>query len=1130
MKVRCNFLKAILFPLATTALLVGCSFSVPDAEPRESSPAVAQSPDRTVVLSGTIKLSGANPSVFISDPNARTAFPAEPTASSLNFSVTAARSGSSDITITTSDSPNGRITVETSTGIISYTINLPSGSWSLSACAKDSTNNTILATTQNVTANLSESATISPLVLRYVSSSSTEKGNIDLPLSATGDSGINSIKATGDLSATNNSRSWNWTVNDVSPGSYNVDFIFYSGTDCTGDILYRIKEVINVYSNLTTTKFETSPIGYVSSGDIVVTKALVQSAELTTIYVNSSGDDDGTGSCFSPVKTLARAIELVNTSPATGTPTFEIVVQNNVSLGRNITLNSGKKAFISSENTSSAATVSGGSSNYSLTISGEAEVSYLNFSGLGKIETSDSGKLTLDGSISSDSKIYLSSKDNPLELGSSFTTASPITVELNTTPTDTSLFTFGNLAIIATEEQVDYFTTPTDSTYSLVYNATKAGAIMAHSSEDTIIYVGGTDASDITGTGSETAPFATLYRAVADAKARYVASADNYIIKVQDEITESQDIEVEAVPGLTIEGKVSEGSTDTIQVNGGGKSITFSCNTTLKNLEFKSFAESSQLKGPITIAYSVVVEAEYVTVTECTNTNGRGGGIYNEGTLTLTNCTVSECEATYSTTVTNSGRGGGIFSAADSRLTLDGTTVKKNNAATGGGFYIESTVTMTDSTVQENTADSTIGGMGGGIYISATGNLTMSGNSLVTQNTAGSSTNTNGAYGGGIMCTGSMTMNGGTISSNKALATGTSFSYGGGISLYKFDSTLGSFTMSGGTISTNSADFGGGISTQGIDLTLSGGTIGASTDANGNTSKKFGGGLYVGAVTSGGSITKPTCAINGCTIKYNTSNESGGGVFAEGCTMTFSSGSVSNNKVYSDAATYISGGGVYIKEGSLTISGTAEISNNRVSAGSGTLDVCGGGLFIYENGIVTMEGGSIDANVVSASSVAAKGGGVYIYSTGKMTLSGGTIISNIASDISSSSNPLLGAMGGGFYIFTSGELTMTGGSINSNSASTTNNNCVGGGIYSFGKVTLTGGELKSNKCLGSSGASGIGGGIFVTPLSPTDICSFTLDTAATITGNSAYYGPNRYIGIGTYYNSSTSARSSALVD
>ena len=1204
-------MKTFLLPLAAVALLIGCSFSVPDAEPRESSSSVTQAQNKTVVLSGSIKLSGANPSFFVGDSNARTALPEEPAASSLTFIVTA-QSGSTEINITTSDSPNGCITVDSGTGTINYSINLSSGSWNLSACAKDSSGNTILATKQNVTANLSESAAISPLVLNYVSSSSSELGKIQLSISAAADSGIHSIAVTGDLSATNNSNSWNWTINNVVPGSYNVNFVFYSSNDCTGDILYRIKEVVNVYSNLTTTKFEAYPAGYVSSGNISVTKALVQSAELVTIYVNSSGNDTGTGSYFSPVKTLARGIEIVNNSSAPSTSTFEVIVQNDVSLGHDVTLNSGRKASITSENPSSAATVSGGSSHNSLTIAGEAEVSNLNFNGLGginvygyglspKLKINDStvengvssaggggffvgggaelvseqglvikncsaetpnssgggiyssgtvsltgvqilgctatvgssiynnttGSLALSGNTSINGTIFLYSPDNPLELESTFTTTGTITVALNVDP---SHFTFGDLAIEATETQVAYFTTPTDSTYSLVYSTTANGAVMSLSDEDAIIYVGGAGADDDTGEGTILSPFATLYKAVEVAKTRYITIPDNYIIKVQDAITESQDIEVEAVPGLTIVGKVSEGSTDTIQVNGGGKSITFSCNTTLKNLEFKSFAASSTTSGPVTIASSVEVEAEYVTVTECTNTNGRGGGIYNEGTLTLTNCTVSECEATYSTADTNSGRGGGIFSAADSSLTLDGTTVKKNNAATGGGFYIESTVTMTDSTVQENTADSTIGGMGGGIYISATGNLTMSGNSLVTQNTAGSSTNTNGAYGGGIMCSGSMTMNGGTISSNNARATGTSFSYGGGISLYKFGSTLGSFTMSGGTISKNSADFGGGISTQGIDLTLSGGTIGGSTYVNGNTSKKFGGGLYVGALTSGGSITKPTCAINGCNIKYNTSNESGGGVFAEGCTMTLSSGSVSNNKVYSDAATYISGGGVYIKEGSLTISGTAEISNNMVSAGSGTLDVCGGGLFIYENGIVTMEGGSIDANVVSAPSVAAKGGGVYIYSTGKMTLSGGTIISNTASDTSSSSAPLLGAMGGGFYIFTSGELTMTGGSINSNSASTTNNNCIGGGIYSFGKVTLTGGELKSNKCLGSSGLSGMGGGIFVTPLSPTVICSFTLNTAATITGNSALYGPNRYINTGTYYNSSTSTLSSALVD
>ncbi len=1119
-------MKTFLLPLAAVALLTGCSFSVPDSAPEERGAAFSANSERSVLLSGSIKFSGAIPSAFKSNSSGRTAFPTAHTPLVYKIKAT---SGSSVIEFNSSEaSSGGSITVDGDT--ITFTISLTSGTWALTASAEDSSGTKVLATKSAVSVPLTgDSPSVSlgdPLVLNYASSSSTGKGSIGLTISCDSSTNIQSIKVnpltSGITSTTTNTTSdWLWYQANVNPGSYKVEFLFYSETDCSGAILYRINEVVNVYSNLTTDTFEDAV--YVSGGDIQITDTLLAYAELTTIYVSSSGSASGSGSYFNPVKTLNQAVTIVNNSSAAATTEFEILVRDNISLGGSATLNSGKKASITSEG-SSAVTVSGGSSHDSLTISGEAEVSNLNFSGLGGISVDGTGKLTLDGSISSNSKIYLSSKDNPLEIGTSFTTASPITVELNTDPSDTSHFAFGDLAIEATEAQVDYFTTPTDSGYSLVYKTVKTGAVLASSGDDAIIYVGGTGADDDTGTGTATAPFATLYKAVAVAKERYELIEGDYIIKVQDTITESQNIVVEDVPGLTIAGKVPEDSSDTKQVNGNGKSITFKCDTTLKNLEFKSFEASSISAGPVTIYNGTEVEAEYVKVTNCTNTNGHGGGIYNAGTLTLTNCTISGCKATAEST--SNGWGGGIYNSYGSSLTLEESTVEGNEAAHGGGIFIDDSCTAqtTDSIIQSNTAKSTVStGMGGGIFVNDGGSLTLSGSgSKVIQNTADSSTIPSSstidknAYGGGIFCYGSMTMTDGTISENTLVAGSSDAKYGGGIALVAIGPTSSStFTMSGGTISKNSAKLGGGISTQGINLTLSGGTIGASTYENGNTATQYGGGLYVGPYRSGLSTKKPDCTISGCTIKYNTANESGGGVFAEECTMTFSSGSVSNNKVYSDAATYISGGGVYIKAGSLTISGTAEISNNMVSTNSTTIGVVGGGLYIFTSGIVTMTGGSINANTVSTPAGppgitpgGAMGGGVYIFTNGKMELENGSINNNIASATSSTNG---NAMGGGVYIFDSGELNMTGGTVNGNSASIVNGACSGGGMYSSGKLKLAGGEIRINSCDGSSSSTRMGGGIIVAPAK-----ELTWD-GTTIESNTAALGTNYFINTGVIF-------------
>ena len=91
-------------------------------------------------------------------------------------------------------------------------------------------------------------------------------------------------------------------------------------------------------------------------------------------------------------------------------------------------------------------------------------------------------------------------------------------------------------------------------------------------------------------------------------------------------------------------------------------------------------------------------------------TYGDGGGIYNSGTLTLTNSTVSGNTASSSYYSYYYSYGGGIYNGGT--LTLTNSTVSGNTASSsyyysyGGGIFNGGTLTLTNSTVTGNTASS----------------------------------------------------------------------------------------------------------------------------------------------------------------------------------------------------------------------------------------------------------------------------------------------------------------------------------------------------------------------------------------------------------------------------------------
>ena len=219
----------------------------------------------------------------------------------------------------------------------------------------------------------------------------------------------------------------------------------------------------------------------------------------------------------------------------------------------------------------------------------------------------------------------------------------------------------------------------------------------------------------------------------------------------------------------------------------------------------------------------------------------------------------------------------------------------------------------------------------------------------------------------------------------------------------------------GGTLNLN-----GGMVTTPRDLASNGHIIFAEGKSN-ETHVNINGGFITGANLNqqrggwGGGLcvagAKVTVNMTGGVIAANKA-ASGGGIFADsGVTLNLSGGVISGNATYvkdiyngdnTDDGGY--GGGVYTKGATVTISGSACITNNRADAritsdnlyNNGLLG--GGGIASTNGGKLTMTGGSVTANYSHEA-----GGGIYagFYSkdgskdiTFEMT--GGKIAGNIA--------------------------------------------------------------------------------------------------------------------------------------
>lgn len=296
-----------------------------------------------------------------------------------------------------------------------------------------------------------------------------------------------------------------------------------------------------------------------------------------------------------------------------------------------------------------------------------------------------------------------------------------------------------------------------------------------------------------------------------------------------------------------------------------------------------------------------------VTVEGLTIANGSssfGAGIVNFGSdVTLTDSIVSDNHASVS--------GGGIANFGDGanfggnpdfigELTLVGSSVSGNDATNGGGgiYNAAGDVTLIRSAVSGNEA-----AVGGGIIGGGFGRFSnfFFTNSSVTENTASGS-------GGGIALFGraGVTMTSSAVSGNDAGGDG------GGV--YGEFNTGGSFFAS--TVTGNTAGgSGGGIFGNFGSFLLSDSTVSGNSAADG-------GGIYnSGAINEPGFVRFGSVILVDSIVSSNTATSDGGGIANFDGQLSVTDSTVSGNK----AAV---GGGIFNSGGTVTLAGNNVFTSN----------------------------------------------------------------------------------------------------------------------------------------------------------------------------------------------------------
>ena len=394
-----------------------------------------------------------------------------------------------------------------------------------------------------------------------------------------------------------------------------------------------------------------------------------------------------------------------------------------------------------------------------------------------------------------------------------------------------------------------------------------------------------------------------------------------------------------------------------------------------------------------------------------------------------------------------------IKDAEDTNVLLKDLTIEDNKGTQGGGVHIENSQNVTidhciirdnkTTEVSKNGSDVSVGA-GGGVFVSDKSHVTIT-DSQILDNT--------GTRGGGIYTEHSTVevVEKSEIKNNIATdvpsgASNSNKGLGGGI--YSFDSTL---TVTDSTISGNEAK--GSTST----IIYNDGELSSSTLGNG------GGGICAVGKKSDVTLDKVTVTGNKATSNVSTNLGAGGGIEAQGGSLTVKDSTISNNNARGN------GGGIFSAQGNVL-----DVSGSTIQGNKGNN---GGGIHTGEarDPSKTPSKATItDTKILDNEITGSLGGGVHVGTRANATLKDCTVAGNKADTVNGT--------GGGVSAFGIGvDVTLDNVRVENNTADGKNGK--GGGVYLQGNqfgassLTLKNGTIIQNNT--ANGKNGNGGGVYL---------------------------------------------------